>query len=72
MKRKSQKRGREADKRRELWLSIGAFALFILVGMLLLAVLGKAFPRQRSAGPVAWEFILLHTNDTWGYVEPCG
>lgn len=25
-----------------------------------------------SSGPAAYTLSILHTNDTWGYVDPCG
>lgn len=50
---------------------------FLLAALLLAAcqpaALEVQFPTRTpraSAGPV--DLVLLHTNDTWGYTQPCG
>ena len=66
--------------RRGVLLLIGAVALFAALcsGLLLLmSPIGSQRPMCPKApqGPddsQLTEITLVHTNDTWGYVEPCG
>jgi len=64
---------------RELLYGVGAFLLFLLgsFGLLMLANSGGSglalFSKVRSpVGEGTIDMTVLHTNDTWGYVAPCG
>ena len=65
---------------RELLLALGALVAFIILSFGLLVVLNPAnAARIRAArvpspgtGTSPIEITLVHTNDTWGYTEPCG
>jgi hypothetical protein len=65
--------------RRDLFLGLGAFLAFVLVslGVLIISTPSHKVGRQSELaggpsgeGPI--EIALVHTNDTWGYLEPCG
>jgi hypothetical protein len=62
--------------KRDLLLSAGGFILFVLacVGLLVISNPPKPkLPKGAYAGaqqPI--ELTLAHTNDTWGFLEPCG
>lgn len=69
----------EHSPRREWPLFLGAFVLYALFSFGV--VLSPNWPLWRQAlfskgkPPAAQgtlELTLIHTNDTWGYVEPCG
>jgi len=65
--------------RRDWLLFVGAFVLYALLsfGVILSpnwilwrqALFSKGNP---PAAQGALDLTLIHTNDTWGYVEPCG
>lgn len=62
---------------REAWLSLAAFLLAVLLGFALLLALNPVGWRTMMASPPfsatpPLTLIVLHTNDTWGYTDPCG
>ena len=63
---------------RELLYGAGAFLLFVLgsFGLLMFANSGGSglalFSRGSPVGEGPIDLTVLHTNDTWGYVDPCG
>jgi hypothetical protein len=66
------------NTRRDLLVGVGGFVLFVLLSFGFLMVLNPAtagFLRSESrrlfGGPMV-DITLIHTNDTWGYVDPCG
>ena len=67
---------RASEARREIWLSIGAFFLYLILGFALMMWLNaRREATMIPTAPVAQKPIaltILHTNDTWGYLEPCG
>ena len=80
----SSSRVRRAEARRrnpvrDLFLGLGAFALFVILSLTLLIALGtpdrgigtfrKAMASIRG-GTI--ELTVMHTNDTWGYLAACG
>jgi len=67
------------NPKRDLLLALGGFAAFVALSFGVLVALNPAnAARLRSLGikspsgekPI--EITLIHTNDTWGYTEPCG
>ncbi len=65
--------------RRDLFLGLGAFLAFVLVSLSVLIISNPSHKVGRQSdlvrapsgeGPI--EIALVHTNDTWGYLEPCG
>jgi len=69
----------EHPPRREWPLFLGVFVAYVLLSFGV--VLSPNWPLWRQAlfskgkPPAAQgtlELTLIHTNDTWGYVEPCG
>ena len=70
---------RQSNVRRDLLLGVGGFVLFILLSAGLLTVFSSSgsgwtlFERAKVfATRASIEITLIHTNDTWGYLEPCG
>jgi len=59
----------EGNEGREFLLSAAAFTTFLILGSLFLLASRGTFAAKRA---VATEFILVHSNDTWGYLTPCG
>ncbi len=64
-----------------LGMLLGLAALVLIAGCDLLPSGGPVFNLPDSAGgasplaqqrPMTYTLTLLHTNDTWGYVDPCG
>ena len=71
------KDGSHTGARRDLLRGVGAFLLFALVSLALLMALNPAStawcPSGRpptGEGPIA--ITLVHTNDTWGYLQAVG
>jgi hypothetical protein len=69
----------EGAPKRDLLVGLVLFAVFVVVAFGALMVLNPAnAARLRALGirsPVGTKPIdltLLHTNDTWGYLETCG
>lgn len=65
--------------RRDLFLGLGAFILFVVIsfGVVTLLNPSSAAPRlpkalQGPPGQAPIDLKIVHTNDTWGYTEPCG
>ena len=65
--------------RRDLLLSIRAFLAYALLSFAVVLSPNLSLWRQAlfaKGSPPASEkpldITLLHTNDTWGYIEPCG
>lgn len=65
--------------RRDLILGLGAFLLFLVVSMGILIALNPAGVKtllarniKEPSGEQPIEITLMHTNDTWGYTDPCG
>jgi 2',3'-cyclic-nucleotide 2'-phosphodiesterase (5'-nucleotidase family) len=68
------------------WFTVGVLALTVGLGWYTLhtpaAAAGlSARPNQIDSGPMAraplsssgvFTLTVLHTNDTWGYLDPCG
>jgi len=78
----SRVRRAEAQRRnpwRDLFLGLGALALFVILSLTLLIALGspdrgvgtfrKAMASIRGG---TLDLTLMHTNDTWGYLAACG
>lgn len=70
--------GQKQERRREFWLSLGAWLLYVIA---VLAFLTLVSPRGRQLfqgridspggnNPVV--LTVLNTNDTWGYLNACG
>ena len=68
----------KSSTRRDLLVGVGGFVLFILLSFGFLMALNPANAgalrsgTQRLLGGQTADITLLHTNDTWGYVDPCG
>jgi len=63
--------------RRDLLLGAGAFLLFALASLALLTALNPPPPDAEpeiefASGEWPLNITLIHTNDTWGYLAPCG
>ncbi len=65
--------------RRDLLLSIGAFVVYALFSFAVVLSPNLSLWRQAlsakgrpPASQQPLDITLLHTNDTWGYIEPCG
>ena len=61
---------------RELWLSLAGFVLVFVLGAAVLLSsapggLGRFFARL-GGGAEPLTLTVLHTNDTWGYLDACG
>ena len=52
--------------------TVVAGALLLATGLLLLAGLALGLTTGGQAAGPATALNILHTNDTWGYVDPCG
>ncbi len=70
---------RPGQARRDLLLGLGAFVLFLIVSMGIVVALNPIGFRtlltgdiQEPPGEQPIEITLMHTNDTWGYVDTCG
>jgi hypothetical protein len=80
MVRSTHERTRErGSARRDLLLSLGAFTLLFLFAVGALAAytpggLGRLLSPSGGRGEEEQGFSLAvaHTNDTWGYLDPCG
>ena len=63
--------------RRDLvWMLLG-LAAFVLLGLGVIFFsdpggMGLAWLRKAPAAASALELTLVHSNDTWGYIETCG
>lgn len=70
--------GPQRNIQRDLLVGVGAFALFLLVsaGLLMLfnsPSMSRVHSKVKSpSGEKPIEITLVHTNDTWGYLAPCG
>lgn len=62
--------------RRDLLLSLAAFAVFVLLSIVLITLFNPPKPKMPKGayalGQKPIELTLVHTNDTWGYLDPCG
>jgi len=63
--------------RRDLIWGAGIFLVFVLfsAGMLLIFNPAKAQPHRSAQAPKGKDILaltLVHSNDTWGYLAPCG
>ena len=64
--------------RRDLLWIVGGFIAFVVVSFGLLMALspkGAAPDLSRAARTLSGDAIpvaIIHSNDTWGYTEPCG
>ncbi len=56
---------------RDLLWGLAALLVFVIVS---LAILVTHNPRARDvlSGPAHLTIKVVHTNDTWGYLDPCG
>jgi hypothetical protein len=68
-----------SSARRDIWLGVGGLLLVALLSLGLLTLLNAAgagrTPLSDVLSPTAQKPIsitLAHTNDTLGYVDPCG
>ena len=69
-----------SGSRRELLYGLGGLVLFILASLVLMVGMssareGASFGEAIRAlvGPgQALDLTIVHTNDTWGYLEACG
>ena len=62
---------------RELVWGLGGFLLFILLGLGVILMSdpggsGLALFSGESSTKTSLALTLLHTNDTWGYIDICG
>jgi hypothetical protein len=66
-------------RRRDMLLSVGALVVYALVSFGVLTTPNWPLWRQMlfspgkapvAGGPI--DITLIHSNDTWGYVDPCG
>jgi hypothetical protein len=68
----------KSSTRRDLLVGMGGFLLFIFLSFGLLIVLNPSNAGLLRSGPFmafrgqSADITLIHTNDTWGYVDPCG
>ncbi len=68
----------KSSTRRDLMMGAGGFVLFILLSFGFLMALNPANAGLLRSGPLMLfsgqtaDITLIHTNDTWGYVDPCG
>jgi len=67
------------NPRRDLLLAIGAFVVYALFSFAVVLSPNLSLWRQalsaKGSPPASQQpldITLLHTNDTWGYIEPCG
>ena len=68
------------NPKRDLVLGLGGFVAFLLVSLGLMVTLGSARGGSSLCETLKSVFgqgnpvtlSLLHTNDTWGYLYPCG
>jgi len=69
--KESQPGRQQSHARRDLLWGLIAFTTFVIVSI---AILIAFSPRARSAlqGPPHLSLTIVHTNDTWGYLDPCG
>jgi hypothetical protein len=64
--------------RRELLLGLGALLAFVLVSLGFLTALNPAMrwavvgALVSARGEQPLDLTVVHTNDTWGYILPCG
>ena len=65
--------------RRDLLLGLSAFLAFVLISLGVLIASNPPHKVGRQAklaggpsGEGTIEIALVHTNDTWGYLNPCG
>ena len=67
-----------AQKRRDLLLMLGGFAVFVVVALAVVSALNPSLRpaallgRGGPAGDGSLDLVLMHTNDTLGYTDPCG
>ena len=61
-----------------LWAALG-FVSFVAISFGVLVYLNRAESRHAAGddivsptGEEPIEIVLVHTNDTWGYLDPCG
>ena len=62
---------------RELLWGLGGFLLFLLLGLGVILMsdpggAGLALFSGESSAKTSLALTLLHTNDTWGYIDTCG
>ena len=62
---------------RELLLGLAGLAVFVVIGLGAIAASdpggsGLTFLSKAPVAQAPLEMTLLHTNDTWGYIETCG
>ncbi len=66
----------QSTAKRDVWLSVGAFIVFVLASVALITAFNPPKPRPPkeayAAGQQPLDLTLVHTNDTWGYLDPCG
>ncbi len=69
----------KSSPKRDLLLALGGLAAFVLVSFGVLVALNPANAARLHSmgvksptGEQSIEITLVHTNDTWGYTEPCG
>jgi hypothetical protein len=68
----------KTSTRRDLWLGVGGFVALILLSFGFLMIMNPSNAGLLHSGPLTWlggktaDITLIHTNDTWGYVDPCG
>lgn len=64
--------------RRDLFLTIGGIVLYTVLAFgVILAMNAKAgfamqWPGRGPQGENAITISIVHSNDTWGYTDPCG
>ncbi len=69
----------KSSPKRDLLLALGGLAAFVLISFGVLVALNpanaarlRAMGVQSPTGEKSIDITLVHTNDTWGYTEPCG
>lgn len=80
MKRRASQGDRPAlsKAQRELLLGVGGFVGFLVLSALLLVAFNPALRTSLASSLLApkaqapIELVVAHTNDTWGYTQPCG
>ena len=70
---------RGGNARRDLLFGLAAFLLFLIVSASVLVFSGafseggnQASAEGLESKKVTFRLNVLHTNDTWGYLQPCG
>lgn len=62
---------RAPQARRELWWAAGGLVFLLVVSLGFFVGYNPRLRRTLLGNPY-YDLTVLHTNDTWGYTEPCG